>query len=626
MKKILVIQQKMIGDVLVSSILCNNLKKAYSNAEIHYMVYEFTLPVLQDNPNIDKIILFTDKHRESKLAFFKFMMSVRKEKYDLIIDAYSKLESWMTIWFSGATQKISYQKKGRSFLYTHNIKFINRPKTNLGLTIERRLSLLKPLHLDIEVDPVPKLYISEEENNSAKQLLKKHDVDESKKIIMISIIGSSSNKTYPLKYMAELIDFIATNFSVNFLFNYIPNQIDDATEVFNYCKASTKKHIYFDVLGKNLREYIALMNQCDVIIGNDGGAINIAKSLNKPSFIVFSPWIEKRIWATFEDGKFHKSVHLKDYKQELFDNKSEKELKKSSLELYQYFRPNYFLDELKTYLDYNLAENNPLLLEDVICEKGEEDRVNKLSALIITLNEIENIASLIKNVSFADEIVIVDSFSTDGTIEAVKKYNNVRLVLHEFSNFSSQRNVALQQASHDWVLFVDGDERISDDLQDEIIETLNNPKNIVAYGFYRNFYFKNSLLKFSGYQTDKVFRLFNKKHVTYNEEKLVHEILSIEGDTKMLSNKLDHYSYVNDKTYKVKLVKYAKLRAQELYLKKVKPNFYHFYIKPVYRFLYHFVIRRGFLDGTNGYKISKLNAFEVQQRYVELRKLYTLND
>jgi len=620
--KILVIQQKMIGDVLVSSILCNNLKKAYPNAEIHYMVYEFTLPVLQGNPNVDKIILFTDNHRKNKLAFLKFMMYVRKEKYDLIIDAYSKLESWMTIWFSGAKQKISYQKKGRSFLYTDNIKFINRPKTNLGLTIERRLSLLKPLQLNIEVDPVPKLYVSEEENNSVKQLLKKHAIDESKKTIMISIIGSSSNKTYPLKYMAELIDFIADNFSVNFLFNYIPNQIDDAKEVFNYCKASTKKHVYFDVLGKDLRAYIALMNQCDMIIGNDGGAINIAKSLNKPSFIIFSPWIEKKIWATFEEGKFHKSVHLKDYKQELFKNKLEKELKKLSLELYKDFKPNFIFDELKSFLNYNLSENNELLLENLISEYIPEERAHKLTVLIISLNEIDNIESLIKNVSFADEIVIVDSYSTDGTVEAIQKHKNIKIIQHEFVNFSDQRNFALQQASHDWVLFVDGDERISTDLEDEIIDTLNSPKDIVAYGFYRNFYFENSLLKYSGYQTDKVFRLFNKKHVTYNEEKLVHETLSIDGETKMLSNKLDHYSYVDDKTYKEKLVKYAKLRAEELYLKKVTPNFYHFYIKPAYRFLYHFIIRRGFIDGESGYKISKLNAFEVEQRYVELRKLH----
>ena len=108
--KILVIQQKMIGDVLVSTLLCNNLRKAYPNAQIDYMVYKSTLPVLQGNNSINNFILFEKKHRKSKIAFFKLIFDVRKEKYDLIIDAYSKLESWLTVLFSNATTKISYKK------------------------------------------------------------------------------------------------------------------------------------------------------------------------------------------------------------------------------------------------------------------------------------------------------------------------------------------------------------------------------------------------------------------------------------------------------------------------------------------------------------------------------------
>jgi len=250
------------------------------------------------------------------------------------------------------------------------------------------------------------------------------------------------------------------------------------------------------------------------------------------------------------------------------------------------------------------------------------DSLKKLTALVITYNEEENIKGLIKNLSFADEIVIVDAFSSDGTVEAIKKYDNVKLVQHKFLNFSNQRNFALKQASYNWVLFIDADERISGDLKNEIIDTLKNAKNTVAYSFYRKFYFKNTEIKYSGFQTDKVFRLFNKNYVNYNDDKLVHETLDIDGDTKLLTNKLDHYSYIDDKKYKDKLIKYAKLRAQELYSKKLKPNFYHFYIKPAYRFLYQYIIRFGFLDGKNGYEISKLNAFGVQQRYVELKKLY----
>ena len=248
---------------------------------------------------------------------------------------------------------------------------------------------------------------------------------------------------------------------------------------------------------------------------------------------------------------------------------------------------------------------------------------NNLTALLITYNEIHNIDAAIATVSFVDEIVVVDSFSTDGTLEAVQKYKNVKLIQHKFINFSDQRNFALQQASNDWVLFIDADERISKDLQREISEAVNNVQAIIAYAFYRKFYFKKSPLKFSGYQTNKAFRLFNKNFVKYSKDKFVHETLNVNGKTTYLSHKLDHYSYINEENYKAKLISYAQLRAKEMYLKKVKPNFYHFYIKPAYRFLSHYIIRLGFLDGKNGYKISKLNAFEVQQRYVELRKLYT---
>jgi heptosyltransferase-2 len=118
--KILVIQQKMIGDVLISSILCNNLRDAYPDAQIDYLVYESTTPVLEGNPSIDNIILFQEKHRKSKKEFLKLALEIRSNQYDLLIDAYSKIESWLIVLLSGAKRKISYKKKGRSF-YTQII-------------------------------------------------------------------------------------------------------------------------------------------------------------------------------------------------------------------------------------------------------------------------------------------------------------------------------------------------------------------------------------------------------------------------------------------------------------------------------------------------------------------------
>jgi ADP-heptose:LPS heptosyltransferase len=352
--KILVIQQKMIGDVLVSSILCDNLRKAYPKAQIDYMVYESTIAVLQGNTSFDNLILFKEKHQKSKWEYYKLLKSIRAEKYDIVIDAYSKLESWLVVLFSGAKQKISYWKKGRDFLYTETVKRKKISNTNLGLIIEQRVALLNPLHLDIELETFPHIYVTKEENDFADSLFESHGIDQSKKTIMVSIIGSSPDKTYPLKYMSQLVDFIAAKDDVNILFNYFPKQIEEAKTIYNGCQESTKQKIYFSVLGKSIREFIAIMNHCDMIVGNDGGAINMAKALEKPSFIIFSPWIDKKGWATFEDGINHVSLHLNEFKPDLFISKTAKIVKKETVTFYNQFTPELIYPALNTFLETHL--------------------------------------------------------------------------------------------------------------------------------------------------------------------------------------------------------------------------------------------------------------------------------
>ncbi|MGH2667327.1 glycosyltransferase family 9 protein [Flavobacterium sp.] len=354
--KILVIQQKMIGDVLVSAILCDNLRKAYPNATIDYMVYESTVAVLQGNQSISNLILFKEKHRKSKWEFFKFLLDIRKAKYDIVIDSYAKIESFLPVIFSGAKRKISFDKKWRKLIFTDVVEKSQTPKSNLGLIIEQRLSLLDPLHLNVPLETFPKLYVTSEEAAFAKKLFESNGLDRTRKTVMLSIIGSSSDKTYPSEYMAQLINYIADRYDVNMLFNYIPNQKELASSIFNLCKPATQAKIHFDVLGKNLREFIAIMNECDLIIGNDGGAINMAKALNKPSFIVFSPWIDKKGWATFEDGTNHVSVHLSEYKPQLFEEKTAKEIFTENTALYQEFEPELFLPLLGKFTETHLGQ------------------------------------------------------------------------------------------------------------------------------------------------------------------------------------------------------------------------------------------------------------------------------
>src|SRR5690606_5612639 len=223
--------------------------------------------------------------------------------------------------------------------------------TLAGLAIENRLQLLEPIDVTLSKTIIkPKIYLTDSEKEKAKQLLEESNIILSKPIFMMSVLGSGKDKTYPLNYMANVIDFIVNQTHAQILFNYIPNQIKEAETVLHICKPETQKYIYMSVFGKNLREFLALTYYCDALIGNEGGAVNMAKALNIPTFTIFSPWIEKKIWASFEDEK-NSSVHLKDYKPEFFHNEEGKKVKKEALTLYKEFKPSYFLDTLKKFLN-----------------------------------------------------------------------------------------------------------------------------------------------------------------------------------------------------------------------------------------------------------------------------------
>ncbi|MFC6875989.1 glycosyltransferase [Flavobacterium myungsuense] len=617
--KILVIQQKMIGDVLLSTILCDNLRIAYPNATIDYMVYESTIAVLQGNKSIDNLILFEDKHKKSNWEFLKLLLAIRKNKYDMVIDAYAKIESYLTVLFSGANQKISFSKNWQKILFTDVVDKIKIPKSNLGLIIEQRLSLLNPLNLKIDLKTFPKLYLTSEEVNFAKSLFKINNLDSTKKTVMVSIIGSSLEKTYPSKFISEIIDRIANNYDVNMLFNYIPNQIELARTIYNNCQKETQTKIFFDVIGKNLREFIAIMNECDLIIGNDGGAINMAKALDKPSFTIFSPWIDKKGWATFEDGITHVSVHLNDYKPDFFTYKTKKEIKKKHLSLYNEFNPNLFQKKLDVFLNHNLLNISRAKKTEIQYKKYS------LSGLVITYNEEHNIEKVIEDLDFADEIIIVDSFSTDNTVKIAQSYKNVKVYQYPFENYAAQRNYAISLSLNPWILFLDADERLTPALKEEIIQTVLEKKSHSAYYFFRISMFKNTKLNFSGRQTEKILRLFKKENAYYDLQKTVHEKLIISGTIGTLKHKLIHFSYSNYSSYKQKMIRYGFLKAGDELLKGTNPTVFNLYIRPIYQFIYLYIIRLGVLDGKNGLIISYLNALSIYVRFRELKKMKLKN-
>lgn len=244
----------------------------------------------------------------------------------------------------------------------------------------------------------------------------------------------------------------------------------------------------------------------------------------------------------------------------------------------------------------------------------------KISAVIITLNEQKALPAFLESLWFAHEIIVLDSYSTDNTVAIAKENKKVKVFERTFDDFSSQKNAAISKASHDWIVFFDPDEKITTQLSQEIISTLEDPRAI-AYYVKREFYFMGKKIKFSGLQNDHVIRLFNKNYCSYNQN-LVHEVMQANGRTATLKNKLPHYSYSSFDNYTAKMHHYSALKAKMLYNKAVQPKLYHFFFRPWWRFVNQYFFKLGILDGKRGFILAYVSAFSVFKRYVNLWLLY----
>lgn len=241
--------------------------------------------------------------------------------------------------------------------------------------------------------------------------------------------------------------------------------------------------------------------------------------------------------------------------------------------------------------------------------------MQSLTVIIPTYNEAAYIEDALKSVAFADEIILIDSFSEDKTVAIATPYVT-KIMQREFDTFSNQKNAALKEATSDWILFVDADERVTQSLEAEIKATLLKPKHSGYKINFPHFYMNRFLYSHS----DDVLRLV--KRVGANYKGKVHEKLTCEGSIGKLKNKMLHYTYKGLTNYITKKESYAWYQAEQLYDKGKKARWFHFFIKPSYRFFRSFILKGGFKDGVPGLTVAAVNAYGVFERYVKLGLLH----
>jgi len=338
----------MIGDVLTSSVLFEVLKNHFPKDELHYLINSHTQAVVQGNRNIDKLVLFTSEMEQNKLRFFSFLKEIKKAKYDVVIDVYGKMSSKLISKASGAKMRIAYEKQASSLFYTHQIKRLKTPKYHASLAIENRLRLLEPLGISFE--PVaPRITLTKMETDQAKAVLIGAGISSEEKLYMISVLGSDPSKTYPFEYMAQLLDeMIKLQPKAQVLFNYIPKQEKEAKAIYDATSEVTQKQIYFEVFGNSLREFLALTKHCDAMFGNEGGAVNMAKALDIPTFIIFSPHLNKGNWFGETENTKHMAVHLDEFIQHTKEDRLF--AKKDPRSYYLKFKPTFIAPLLTDFL------------------------------------------------------------------------------------------------------------------------------------------------------------------------------------------------------------------------------------------------------------------------------------
>lgn len=243
--------------------------------------------------------------------------------------------------------------------------------------------------------------------------------------------------------------------------------------------------------------------------------------------------------------------------------------------------------------------------------------MNKVSVIIITKNESQNLRDCLESVRWADEIIVVDSGSSDDTVEIARKYTD-KVIYNEWKGYADQKNFALQLAKNEWVLSLDADERVTKNLKNEISNT--DLEKFDGYRIKRDNFFLGKMIKGCGWGNDYQLRLFRKSKTTLTK-RLVHEAFQVEGKISNLKSTMMHYSYRNFKDAFDKINYYSTLEAIEKQNRK-KVNAFTILITPVIAFLQHFIIRKGYIDGIYGVFVSILNAYtklQVQLKIWELK-------
>jgi glycosyltransferase involved in cell wall biosynthesis len=242
-----------------------------------------------------------------------------------------------------------------------------------------------------------------------------------------------------------------------------------------------------------------------------------------------------------------------------------------------------------------------------------------VTACIVSFNEEANIRRCLESVAWCQEIVVVDSFSTDRTVEIAREYTE-NVIQREWPGFRAQKEYARQQGTCEWSLMLDCDEEISRELQTEIFQALETADGIDGFEMPRMVYYLGRWIKHGDWYPDRKLRLYRK-----NRGEIVgidpHDYVDVQGETNRLSQPINHYTYDDLAHHMNTINRFSTISAEEKFKRGKRAGTADLLFRPLWKFIRGYFVKRGFLDGRQGLIIAQLTSFEVWLKYLKLKQL-----
>jgi len=242
--------------------------------------------------------------------------------------------------------------------------------------------------------------------------------------------------------------------------------------------------------------------------------------------------------------------------------------------------------------------------------------VPKVSVTVITLNESANITGALESVAWADEIVVVDAHSTDDTVARARRFTD-RVIVREWTGYVAQKNHAASVASHDWILSLDADERVTPELAAELRAVLAGDPPCAGYRVPRLTSYLGRWWRTTDWYPDPQLRLYDRRHARW-EGRYVHESVRVDGPIGRLRHDLHHLAYRDVSQHLQTIDRYTTLAARQMHEDGVRAGMLDLVTRPPAAFLRNYVLKRGLTDGAAGLIVSGLNAYYVWLKYVKL--------